>query len=80
LAGETEAARRVLQDLEEFQGSNKAAAAQDCGLRFAGETDRVFACFEEAYRNRQHLPLLPNVNPEWIAFDRTRAFTTCWQG
>ena len=52
VAGEMETARRVLRGLEELQGSNKGAA-----------TDRAFACLAEAYRYRQPLLLLANVQP-----------------
>ena len=64
VAGETEAARRVLRDLEVLQGSNKGAATQLAILYgLLGETDRAFACLEEAYRYRQPLLLLANVQP-----------------
>ena len=64
MAGETEAARRVLRDLEVLQGSNKGAATQLAILYgLLGETDRAFACLEEAYRYRQPLLLLANVQP-----------------
>jgi Flp pilus assembly protein TadD len=64
VAGEREAARRVLRDLEEWQGSNKGASTQMAILYgLLGETDRAFACLEEAYRYRQPLLLLANVQP-----------------
>jgi tetratricopeptide (TPR) repeat protein len=64
VAGETETARRVLRDLEELQGSNKGAATQMAILYgLLGETDRAFTCLEEAYRYRQPLLLLANVQP-----------------
>ena len=64
VAGETEAARRVLGDLEELQGSNKAAATQMAVVYgLLGETNRAFACLEEACRYRQPLLLLANVQP-----------------
>lgn len=64
VSGETEAARRVLRDLEELPGSNKGAATQMAILYgLLGETDRAFVCLEEAYRNRQPLLLLANVQP-----------------
>jgi eukaryotic-like serine/threonine-protein kinase len=71
VAGETEAARRVLRDLEELPGSNKGAATQVAILYgLLGETDRAFACLEEAYRYRQPLLLLANVQPR---MDRLRS-------
>jgi len=64
VAGETEAARCVLRDLQELQGSNKGAATQVAILYgLLGETDLAFACLEEAYRYRQPLLLLANVQP-----------------
>jgi hypothetical protein len=64
VAGDTEAARRVLRDLEKSQGSNKGAATQMAILYgLLGETERAFACLEEAYRYRQPLLLLANVQP-----------------
>ena len=64
VAGETEAARRALRDLEELPGSGKGAATQMAILYgLLGETDRAFACLEEAYRYRQPLLLLANVQP-----------------
>jgi hypothetical protein len=45
-------------------GSNKGAATQMAILYgLLGETDRAFACLEEAYRYRQPLLLLANVQP-----------------
>ena len=64
MAGDTEAARRVLRDPEELQGGNKGAATQVAILYgLMGETARAFACLEEAYRYRQPLLLLANVQP-----------------
>jgi tetratricopeptide (TPR) repeat protein len=64
VAGEMETARRVLRDLEELQGSNKGAATQMAILYgLLGETDRAFACLEDACRYRQPLLLLANVQP-----------------
>jgi Flp pilus assembly protein TadD len=64
VAGETVAARRALRDLEELQGSNKGAATQMAILYgLLDEGDRAFACLEEAYRYRQPLLLLANVQP-----------------
>jgi tetratricopeptide (TPR) repeat protein len=64
VAGDTETARRVLRDLEELPGSAKGAPTQMAILYgLMGETDRAFACLEEAYRYRQPLLLLANVQP-----------------
>jgi len=64
VAGEMEAARRALRDLEELQGSNQGAATQMAILYgLLGETGRAFACLEDAYRHRQPLLLLANVQP-----------------
>jgi len=64
VAGETEAARRVLRDLEELSDSNRGAATQVAILYgLLGENDRAFACLEDAYRYRQPLLLLANVQP-----------------
>jgi hypothetical protein len=61
-------------------GSNKGAATQMAILYdLLGEADRAFACLEEAYRYRQPLLQLANVQPEWIACDQTRASAKCWQ-
>ena len=64
VAGELVAAKGALRDLEELQGGNKGAATQMAILYgLLGETDRAFACLEEAYRHRQPLLLLANVQP-----------------
>jgi tetratricopeptide (TPR) repeat protein len=64
VAGETETARRVLRDLEELQGSNRGASTQVAILYgLLGDADRAFARLEEAYRYRQPLLLLANVQP-----------------
>jgi tetratricopeptide (TPR) repeat protein len=81
VAGETEAARRVLRDLEELPGSAG-------GLRHRWRWS--MACLVKptgrslVWKRRTVIGnpsfCSPTCNPEWIAFDRTRAFTTCWQG
>ena len=64
VAGETEAAIRALRDLEELQGTNKGASTQMAILYgLLGDANRAFACLEEAYRYRQPLLLLANVQP-----------------
>ena len=64
VSGETGAARRALRDLEELRGSGKGAPTQMAILYgLLGETDQAFACLEEAYRYRQPLLLLANVQP-----------------
>jgi hypothetical protein len=64
VAGESCAARRALRDLEELQGSDKGASTQMAVVYgLLGETDRAFACLEEAHRCRQPLLLLANVQP-----------------
>jgi TolB-like protein/tetratricopeptide (TPR) repeat protein len=64
VAGETGAARRALRDLEELQGGDKGAPTQMAVVYgLLGEADRAFACLEEAYRYRQPLLLLANVQP-----------------
>ena len=64
VAGESCAARRALRDLEELQGSDKGASTQMAVVYgLLGETDRAFAYLEEAYRYRQPLLLLANVQP-----------------
>jgi len=64
VAGDTETARRVLRDLQELPGSAKGAPTQMAILYgLLGETDRAFACLEEAYLYRQPLLLLANVQP-----------------
>lgn len=64
VAGEPEAARNTLLDLEELQGSNKGAAVQMALLYgLLGETDRAFECLEEAYLYRHPLLLLSAVQP-----------------
>jgi TolB-like protein/Tfp pilus assembly protein PilF len=64
VAGETGAARHALRDLEELQGSGKGAPTQMAVVYgLLGEADRAFACLEEAYRCRQPLLLLANVQP-----------------
>ena len=64
VAGQADAATDTLRDLEELQGSNKGAPTQIAILYgLLGETDRAFACLEEAYRYRQPLLLLGNVQP-----------------
>ena len=64
VAGETDAARRALRDLEELPGSANGAPTQMAILYgLLGETDRAFVCLEEAYRYRQPLLLLANLQP-----------------
>jgi tetratricopeptide (TPR) repeat protein len=64
VAGETETATSLLRELEDLQGGNKGAATQVAILLgLLGETDLAFACLEEAYRYRQPLLLLANVQP-----------------
>jgi tetratricopeptide (TPR) repeat protein len=64
VAGQTEAARDALRELEELTDSGKGAPTQMAVVYgLLGEMDRAFACLEEAYRNRQPLLLLAKVQP-----------------